>query len=194
MASNSRIYWSTTRVIRLDEMEEAHRSVGGTGRGRRTATQQLNHAYTLLLASQFQGFCRNLHTETATAIALSLTPSASRMYKVLLKEFTFNRKLDGGNANPGNIGSDFNRFGIDFWAMVDSLHPHGKLLRDRLDELNRWRNAIAHDNFDSVNSSGIMFLRIERVRRWRQTCQKLARVFEKALDVYLRQLIGYPPW
>ncbi len=34
---------------------------------------------------------------------------------------TQGRKLDSGNPNPGNLGSDFNRFGLDFWAVVDRL-------------------------------------------------------------------------
>src|SRR5579884_2178893 len=55
--------WSTVRAASLDEVENAHRSVGGTGPGRRYATQQINQAYAVLLSSQFQAFCRDLHTE-----------------------------------------------------------------------------------------------------------------------------------
>jgi hypothetical protein len=56
MPSLSYQYWSTARAASLDEIESAHRSVGGSGPGRRYATQQINQAYALLLASQFQGF------------------------------------------------------------------------------------------------------------------------------------------
>ena len=55
--------WSVMRAAALDEIEHAHRSVGGTGRGRRYLTQQLNQAYAVLLSSQFQGFCLDLHEE-----------------------------------------------------------------------------------------------------------------------------------
>ena len=54
----------TSRRRALDEIEAAHASVGGTGPGRRYATQQINQAYAVLLASQFQGYCRDLHTES----------------------------------------------------------------------------------------------------------------------------------
>jgi len=47
--------WFAERAVDLDEIENAHRLVGGTGPGRRTATQQINQAYAMLLASQFQG-------------------------------------------------------------------------------------------------------------------------------------------
>jgi hypothetical protein len=37
----------------LQEIENAHAAVGGTGRGRRYTTQQINRAFVMLLASQF---------------------------------------------------------------------------------------------------------------------------------------------
>ena len=36
--------WQRERLPSLDELESAHRSVGGVGRGRRDATQQINQA------------------------------------------------------------------------------------------------------------------------------------------------------
>lgn len=48
--------WRSTQADRLDEIENAHESVGGSERGRRFATQQLNRVYAVLLAAQFQGF------------------------------------------------------------------------------------------------------------------------------------------
>lgn len=63
MPSKSLDLWRTTRSDTLDEIVAAHRSVGGQDRGRRFATQQINCAYTKLLSSQFQGFCRDLHSE-----------------------------------------------------------------------------------------------------------------------------------
>ena len=65
MPSVSLQTWKTVRQAALDELEAAHTSVGGTRRGRRYATQQINQAYAVLLSSQFQGFCRDLHSECA---------------------------------------------------------------------------------------------------------------------------------
>jgi hypothetical protein len=53
--------WQGTRSVQLDELDAAHGAVGGTGPGRRYATRQLNHAYTVVLAAQFQGAARQLH-------------------------------------------------------------------------------------------------------------------------------------
>jgi hypothetical protein len=99
--------WSTVRAALLDEVEHAHRSVGGTGPGRRYATQQINQAYAMLLSSHFQAFSRDLHTECVNfLVAPVLSLDLRVMYR---RSLVFNRKLDRGNPNPGNIGSDFNR-------------------------------------------------------------------------------------
>lgn len=113
--------WLTTRVVALDEIENAHRSVGGTGPGRRYATQQINQAYAVLLSSQFQGFCRDLHTECITVLVNSVTSVAVQL--ILGRELTLDRKLDRGNANPGNIGADFGRLGISFWTAIEPWTP-----------------------------------------------------------------------
>src|SRR4051795_12564910 len=107
--------WRTERLATLDEIESIHRSVGGTRPRRYSTTQQLNQAYALLLSSQFQGFCRELHSECARAVARFL-PSVE-FQRLLEDELEPGRKLDTGNPNPGNIGADFNRFGLLFWPV-----------------------------------------------------------------------------
>src|SRR5438874_12908119 len=105
LASVALQLWQTVRAAALDEIEAAHRLVGGSGPGRRYATQQINHAYAVLLSSQFQGFCRDLHTECVDAIAAAFTrPGLSQAVR---DEFLLARKLDRGNPNPANIGADF---------------------------------------------------------------------------------------
>lgn len=76
MPSESLIAWQGSRAAELDELEAALRAVGGIGRGRRHATQQLNQAYAVLLSSQFQGFCRDLHTEVSDQDDRSRQPDA----------------------------------------------------------------------------------------------------------------------
>ncbi len=61
MPSTSYGEWTASRAVALNEMAQAHAAVGGTQRGRRFATQHINTSYAVLLASQFQGFCRDLH-------------------------------------------------------------------------------------------------------------------------------------
>src|SRR5947199_9531568 len=119
MPSQSLQTWLNERRLALDEIENAHRRVGGAGRGRRYATQQINCAYALLLSSQFQGFCRDLHNECVRLLVQWITPVGLRAgFQETLR---LSRKLDTGNPNPGNLGADFARFGIDFWSAVDQL-------------------------------------------------------------------------
>jgi hypothetical protein len=76
MTSAAFMRWNTTRLQALDELEQAHGAVGGTGRGRRYATLQVNHAYAVLLSSQFQGFCRDLHSEAVEFLVANTSPLA----------------------------------------------------------------------------------------------------------------------
>ena len=147
MPSHAYRHWNTARARELDEIEVAHTSVGGTGPGRRYATQQLNRAYALLLASQFQGFCRDLHTEAADALVAVIPPVAFRV--VVREEFLWNRQLDRGNAHQASIAGDFGRLGIlDFWPRMDAIAAGNDGRRQVLGVMNDWRNAIAHQDFD----------------------------------------------
>jgi hypothetical protein len=63
MPSISLAHWQTDRRDALEELEAAHAKMGGVGPGRRYATQLINQAYAMVLSTQFQGFCRDLHSE-----------------------------------------------------------------------------------------------------------------------------------
>lgn len=116
MPSRSLATWHGPAAVALDEIESAHRAVGGTGRGRRYATQQINQAYAVMLSSQFQRFCRDLQSEAVDELAATVASPAVRL--IFRSQLSTGRKLDSGNPNPGNIGSDFGRLGMDFWPEV----------------------------------------------------------------------------
>lgn len=192
MPSQSYQLWLADRCPTLDEIESAHASVGGTGPGRRFATQQINQAYAVLLSAQFQAFCRDLHSEAAGCWVDATSPVACQ--SILRTELLSNRKLDRGNPNPGNIGSDFNRFGIAFWNEVLALDVRNAGRRDQLELLNRWRNAIAHQDFDAVAPGGAVTLLLSQVRAWRSICHELARYFDEATRAIIERKLGSSPW
>lgn len=97
MPSNSLLHWRQSQRSKLNEIMDAHRAVGGTGRGRRYATEQVNHAYAVLLSSQFQGFCRDLHSECVQHIVQRVP---APLQNVVRGEFVRDRKLDRGNPIP----------------------------------------------------------------------------------------------
>lgn len=192
MPSTAYRRWTFERAAALDQIAQAHAAVGGTGRGRRYATQQVNHAYAVLLASQFQGFCRDLHSECVERIVAAILPAT--FHTTIREEMTWNRQLDRGNAHAASVGADYGRLEIDFWAEVDAYNSRTPAVRAELDRLNAWRNAIAHQDFDPARLGGTTVLRLARVRRWRSTCSRLARDFDGVMGHYLRRTTGTAPW
>jgi len=184
--------WNTTAAGKLNDIEAAHRGIGGTGRGRRFATEQINHAYAVLLASQFQKFCRDLHSECVDRIVSAVAPDVLK--PVLREELFMRRTLDRGNANPNNIGLDFNRLGLDFWAAVNVDYSKNERRKQLLEELNAWRNAIAHQDFDPARLAGATILHLRRVRLWRRVCNRLAKSFDSVMGTYIMGITGTSPW
>jgi hypothetical protein len=190
MPSTALNTWLSESVAAFDRMEGAHGSVGGTGRGRRYFIDHLNQSYTVLVASHFQRFCRDLHSEGIDVLA-QWAHGQSAELELLVRDLARKRSLDGGNANPGTIGNDFNRFGLVFWNEVDQTR-HGSTRHHRLDRLNAWRNAIAHQDFKSVG--GHRYLRLQEVRVWRSTCTGLAQAFDRVMRNHLRRIMSTWPW
>lgn len=191
MPSRSLQRWHTHGRRALDEIEAAHRAVGRKGPGARYAAQQINQAYVVLLSSQFQRFCRDLHSECVGHLILEV-PAAIRI--IVRTQFDFGRKLDTGNPNPGNIGSDFDRLGIKFWPTLKAGNPLTELRQAALVTMNRWRNAVAHQDFSHPDLGNRDQLRLTEIRSWRSACELLAVDFEQVMYHYLRTATGMSPW
>jgi hypothetical protein len=185
--------WFAERAATLDDIENAHHAVRGSGPGARAATQQINQAYVVLLVAQFQGFCRDLHSECAEFLVAPVADPELR--EVLRDSLVFGRKIDRGNPNAGNLGSDFNRLGLTFWPLVNAHRTRNPVRRSMLEELNDWRNAIAHQNFTgAMLRAGRPYLTLLQVRAWRRACDGLAHSFDEVLRAHLRALTGVAPW
>jgi hypothetical protein len=199
MASKALKKWRTQRRAELNELLEAHRKVGGTGPGRRYATQQLNYAFMAAVAAQFQGFCRDLHSETVSALATVAPPELAI---ILVRTFTKNRRLDQGNANEANIAEDFARIGMkNFWEDVTAQGgaTHTQSRRRRLEQMNLWRNAIAHNDFEQNQCridklDGRLRPQLVQGKWCRQACKKLASQIDQAVAAFLTQVVGSKPW
>jgi hypothetical protein len=192
MTSISYRVWRTASAAAVDEIARAHSAVGGTARGRQYATQQVNRAYAVLLASHFQRFCRNLHSECVDHLTKVLEPAPLR--PLVRAEFTRGRQLDRGNAQPGSVGADFGRLGSDLWAELAAQTPASVDWRADLRLLNEWRNAIAHEDFTAPLLAGQTLLRLAQVRRWRGSCRRLARGLDELMRQRLQSLTGKSPW
>jgi hypothetical protein len=192
MPSPSLRMWRSDARRALDEIDAAHRAVAGQGQGRRYAAQQINQAYVVLLSSQFQRFCRELHVQCVEHAGAAAVPVPLGI--VLRARLTEGRKLDAGNPNPGNIGSDFGRFGIEFWDEVRKLNPTNAGRQEQLEELMRWRNAVAHQDFRHAALRGRTSITISQVREWRRNCSRLALDFDAVMRAHLKTITGRHPW
>jgi hypothetical protein len=188
MASKALVGWRKRSTRVLDEIEAAHGLVGGRTAAGRFAAQQINHAYVVLLCSQY---CRDLHTESIGALTSVIGVDPKMV--ILKNELSERRKLDAGNPNPGNLGADFGRLGVDFWNVVDAYDPASPRFRKMLEQLCTWRNAIAHQDFDPTRLRG-KILRLSTIRQWRAACDALAACFDAVMDAYLRRIMGRAPW
>lgn len=140
-----------------------------------------------------QGFCRDLPSECADHFrALVTEPDLQEM---LRDNLLFGRKIDRGNPSPGNLGADFNRLGLAFWPQVDAHQPPNPARKSALEEMNDWRNAIAHQDFPTAMlKAGRPNLTLAQVQTWRKACDGLARSFDDVVRGHLRTLTGSIPW
>ncbi|OGQ12059.1 MAG: hypothetical protein A2138_01170 [Deltaproteobacteria bacterium RBG_16_71_12] len=184
-------HWFGRQAHELDEIAAAHASVGGTGPGRRHATSQINAAYTTLLSSQFQAFCRDLHTEAAVALAAGVPQALQATIRLVM---TTGRKLDSGNPNGGNIGADFGRLGVDFWPEVESHGRFRAAQRAALERCMLWRNALAHQDFNKPELGGRRAVLLNEVRSWRAPLDQLALIFDEVIRAHLHAALGSSPW
>ena len=192
MSSVALVRWQTGGRDELDEIAAAHAAVGGSGRGRRYATREINHAYAVLLTSQFQRFCRDLHTEAVEHLVSHVSPPAVQsVFRTRLLE---GRKIDQGNPNPSNLGSDFGRFGFNFWTAVRTSDWRASKWHGQLDHLVTWRNAIAHRDFAGMTLTPQPPLRLSHIKRWRTACEALAKQFDNVVRDQVVVLVGTAPW
>lgn len=197
MPSKALDYWRTTSQQELDEFVNAHRAVGGEGRGRRYFTRQLNHAYLVAVAAQFQRFCRDLHSEAAQRVAGAV--AQVDIGKALARLLVENRKLDSGNAHDGTLGPDFDRLGFSFLVEVNAADAQNADRRRRLEQLNVWRNAVVHQNFvlkphHQALVQGTNPDHVVHVRAWRRNCDELAVEFDRVVRGYVTRVVGGAPW
>lgn len=187
-------------MARLDEFEQVHGRVTGdqSRRGRTYLTEQINHAYLLAVAAQFQAFCRDLHSEAAQFVASLAAHQHAQATLLLL--LTQERALDRGNANPANLGKDFNRLIPDFVdAVKKGSRANGRRL-GLLEQLNTWRNVLAHaqdtHELTPAQRQAIQGTKptLRYVRKLRRNCDGLALQLERTLKARLQSIVGQSPW
>jgi len=192
MPSDALLAWQTDRTLRLQKVETDCLHLEAMYPADPDRVQEHIRAYAVLLSSEFQGFCRELHTECAEKLVDTVTPVALRT--VLRSQCVYGRKLETGNPNSSNLGADFNRYVLDFWPAVIAIDATHVARRHRLAALNAWRNAIAHHDYDPAELGGTTDLSITQVRDWRTDCDAFATAFDAVTRTHLHATTGVSPW
>jgi hypothetical protein len=101
------------------------------------------------------------------------------------------RELDGANPRYATVRKDFDRFGLDLTATLntDPLNPPRIT---SLDHLNAWRNYAAHHKTLPPPVGGPFVL--ATVRRWQDACTGLAVELDRIMYNQLQLLTGAAPW
>jgi hypothetical protein len=92
----------------------------------------------------------------------------------------------------GRIIADFARLGPEIWDGAKALDRRNDARKQLLGELNGWRNAIAHQDFDPAMLGSRPTLRLSDVNGWRRACYQLARAFDAITRTHLNGFLGLP--
>lgn len=187
--------WRGDRAAVLGELEQAHRVVGGHGRGRRTQTQSINEALLLRLAAEFQGFCRELHAEAVEEFRVRLATINANVARVVSSTLSRSLKLNRGNAGPGALGEDFGRFDMQLWPDLNAADSRSKQRHSALERLMAVRNAIAHADakgLSELENAGIR-LNLNMFTDARSKLNALAGTMDTVVGRHVGELFHEPP-
>ena len=139
MPSASLQHWQNERLPRLNEVQSQLAASQALVPPNPRLSEENVRGYIVLLSAHFQGFCRDLHSESAQIVVLRVRLS---LQVLIQAQFSANRALDHGNPNLQNIRKDFER--LEFAMDLPGADPGNPGRLHDLSELNKWRNIAAH--------------------------------------------------
>ena len=175
--------WRSSRLPRLDRLLAAHPNSAGSSTDP-AVSDEWSQALVLRLASEFQGFCRDLHDDAVQAIVTAVTPPVSPLRVMLLEGLTVGRGLDRFSADPRTIKDDFRRLGLDLWVLVGTGRAEStSVWREGLRLLHRARSGVVHDDaeaIEAVRGEGWP-IQLDTVWRWRNLLDEMATAMDHGL-------------
>jgi len=197
MSSTALTIWHGIRADRLNEWFRIHSVETGSAGGSSMASECLEQGMVVRLASEFQGFCKDLHVETARHLAAIIPTQTSWLQQVFVLATITGRKLDQGNASSGILGHDFSVFRLRLWPVLEQQNPTAKKIwTEALDTLLLARNGVAHDDLDQLLKAGQRGwpVSLANVRRWRTALDGLAVAMDHVVRDHLHANLGTRPW
>jgi len=182
--------WRSSRLARIDRLVAAHPESPGSTTDL-AVTQEWTQALVLMLAGEFQGYCRDLHNFVAQEMVKAVTVPGSRMRAMLFEGLTVGRALDLRSADPKTIQTDFSRLGIELWAAIGTPETVAGW-RNAVRLLHRARSGVIHDDGrarEQVQAEGWPF-QLDSIRRWRDALDEIAVAMEVATSQDIADLFG----
>jgi hypothetical protein len=142
--------------------------------------------YVMLLSGHFQGFCRDLYTESSQILVATLPVI---MQGTVQTQFFAELKLNSNNPTVETLRKDFERFAFTLSFHAD---PANAPRLTHLGHLNKWRNAVAHKR--TSPPVGVPPLILAAVRDWRNACDGLAAWLDGMMYRELQRILGSAPW
>jgi hypothetical protein len=187
MPSASLVRWQTDRLPSLAELDTQCTATLALARPNPRLAEENLRGYVVLLSAHFQGFARDLHSQTAQVITSKVRPS---LQPLIQAHFSAHRALDHGNPNAENIAKDFDRFGLDLKAKLASDPANAPRLQ-HLAALNKWRNVAAHHS--TTLPAGIL-LTLAALHRWQAACDELTVALDGIVYNQLSTTLRRKPW
>lgn len=161
------------------------------------AADELDQALVLRVASEFQGFARDLHDEAIELIGEAVAPGDLRRQLLLSLPYKAARRLDRGNADARALNQDFSLFGLVLWFDLEQHHPdRAPGWKTALEALNTARNGSAHDDAAKIRAAEQAGwpVSLASVRRWRESLDGLAAAMDHVVGAYLTAKFAASPW
>ena len=185
MPSASLLRWQTDRMPRLAEFDQQCAASLALAPANHRLVEENVRGYIVLLSAHFQGFCRDLYTESAQVIASKVRATLRALFQ---QQFTARIALDFGNPNIDNLKRDFGRFGFKLNLTAADSANHLRL--KHLSKLNEFRNIAAHHG--TVPPGGLPTL--PDLQLWKSSCDGLAVSLDGIMYNQLRKLLRRVPW
>jgi hypothetical protein len=186
MPSVSLLRWQNDRMPRLAAIAAHCLATAALAPPGPLLAEESLRSYVMLLSGHFQGFCRDLYMECSQTCASNVP---ARLLVTIQTQFTAEMKLNSNNPTVETMRKDFERFGFTLDFAAD---PENAPRVTHLGQLNRWRNAVAHQKADAP--TGVPPLALPVVQAWRVSCDGLATWLDRIMYNEMQRILGTPPW
>jgi len=195
MPSRALREWRTTQRAELDRVDVLLRGVRGAGAAERAMRRHVVDGGIVLLAGHFQRYCREVYGEAVGFLAGQIQPtSAGSVLGDLLME---RPALGRGNANSLTLGNDFKRMHLNIWKALERRDQRNLDRMRRINQLNTWRNAVAHQDVPPPSSAQLIRGTDRDVRSlhtWRHSCSALVHDIDAVVNQHMIVLAGRRAW